>query len=183
MTELSLHIMDIAQNSISAKADLIEIEVTEDMRNDRLTISISDNGCGMDAETAARATDPFFTSRTTRKVGMGLSLLKQAAEQCNGSFDLKSKVRQGTTVTASFKFSHIDRQPMGDIADVIVLLAAANSDIRFVYKHTTEHGAYVFDTKEINEILENVPIANAEVKKYLREMINENLEEIESLLD
>lgn len=179
MTELALHILDIVQNSISAKATLIEIEVDENTVNDTMNINIRDNGVGMDAQTLVKASEPFFTSRTTRKVGMGLALLKQAAEQCNGSFALTSEPGKGTMVKVTFGLTHFDRQPMGDIAGVMVLLVASNPTLHFRYRHSTHKGEYVFDTDEINEALDGAPIVNAEIKKYLKEMIEENLKEIE----
>lgn len=180
MTELSLHILDIVQNSISAKAETIEIHIHEDTITNLLTIEIKDNGSGMDDETVSKVTDPYFTSRTTRKVGMGIPLFKLAAEQCNGCLSIKSTVGVGTVLTATFEINHFDRQPMGDIAGIIVMLASTNLTIRFIFSYKTTFGEFLFDTNEINCILENVSISNPEVMKYLKEMINENLVEINS---
>ena len=126
MKDLSMHIMDIAQNSISASADIIEVEISENAETDLYQIVISDNGKGMTAEYAARVTDPYVTSRTTRKVGLGLPLLKQNAERTGGSMTIKSTVNKGTIVTAKFSLCNFDRPPLGDIAGTMVLLAAAN---------------------------------------------------------
>ena len=178
MTELALHILDIVQNSIVAKASLIEININEDINTDSLTIEIIDNGKGMSEDEVKRATDPYFTSRTTRKVGMGLSLFKQATEICAGTFTLESKLGIGTKVTSIMQYSHIDRQPLGDIAGTISLLVSSNPDIDFIYKHITNKGDYILDTKAIKEELDDVSITNPKVIKFIREMIQENLKEI-----
>ena len=178
MTELALHILDIAQNSIVAKASLIEIIINEDANADRLTFEIKDNGKGMSEKEVQHATDPYFTSRTTRKVGMGLPLFKQATEQCVGTFILKSQVGKGTQVKASMQLTHIDRQPLGDMAGTMALLVSSNPNIEFVYKHITNKGEYVFDTREVKSELGNVPITNPKVIKFIKEMIQENLNEI-----
>jgi anti-sigma regulatory factor (Ser/Thr protein kinase) len=181
MTELSLHILDIVQNSIVAGATLIEIKITEDLRTDKLIIEISDNGKGMDENATKRAVDPYATSRTTRKVGLGLPLFKLAAEQCNGMLQIESKPGVGTKVTTTMQLNHIDRQPMGDISGVITLLVSANPAIDFVYEHITNKGEYVFETKAIKKELDDVPITNREVIKFICEMIQENLKEINIL--
>ncbi len=179
MKDLSMHIMDIAQNSISAEADLIEISITENTVTDCYRIEISDNGKGMTADFLAKVTDPYVTSRTTRKVGLGLPLLKQNAERSGGSMKILSQPGKGTAVTADFGLKNIDRPPLGDIAGTIVLLAAANLKIRFIYRHITEKGEYRFDTKEANEMLEEMPISEPGVIRFLKEMIKENLQEID----
>ena len=122
MKELSLHILDIAENSISAGAKNIEIKIIEDTQADLLQITVQDDGKGMDAETAALLTDPFYTTRTTRKVGLGLPLFKEAAVACNGSMQISSKPGLGTNVVISFQFSHIDRMPLGDLSGTILTL-------------------------------------------------------------
>jgi hypothetical protein len=178
MTELALHILDIVQNSITGKATLIEITIHEDRKEDLLTIEIEDNGKGMNECEVKVAIDPYFTSRTTRKVGMGLSLFKQAAELCKGTLKLESTPGAGTKVKVDMQYSHIDRQPLGDIAGTIVLLISANPLIDFIYRHFTNEGSYVLDTKTIKDELGDVSIADPKIKKFIREMIQENLNEI-----
>lgn len=178
MTELALHILDIAQNSISAQASLIEIIIYEDVKTDLLTIEIIDNGKGMNEKEVMKATDPYFTSRTTRKVGLGLPLFKQAAEQCAGSFSLQSFPGKGTKVKASMQHSHIDRQPIGDMPGTIALLASSNPDIDFIYKHITNKGRFTFDTREVKTELDQIPMTHPKVIKFIREMIQENLDTI-----
>lgn len=178
MKDLSMHIMDIAQNSVSAMADLIRIEIHENVANDTYQVIIEDNGKGMNAELVSKVTDPYVTTRTTRKVGLGLPLLKQNAERTGGRLSIESEEGKGTKVTASFSLSNFDRPPLGDIAGTIVLLAAANLKIRFVYQHVTENGEYIFDTLEVNEMLDGMPISEAGIIRFLKEMITENLQEI-----
>lgn len=174
-----MHIMDIVQNSIVAKASLIYIEIQEDTEKDIFEIVIKDNGKGMSSEMVATVTDPYCTSRTTRKVGMGIPLLKQHAELTGGSFVITSELGKGTELKAIFKHSSVDRQPLGDIAGTIVLTASANPELDFIYTHTFNNQAYTFDTREIKEVLEGVPLSNLEIIKYLKEMIIENLKEIQ----
>ncbi len=135
LRELALHILDIAENSLNAGASLVTIEVLEDIAADQLTIRVIDNGRGMDAETASRVVDPFFTTRTTRKVGLGLPFLKQAAELSNGTLTIDSQVGQGTTVTATFQRSHIDRMPLGDLPGTILTLIVGYPQANFVFRH------------------------------------------------
>lgn len=179
MKDLSMHIMDIAQNSISALADLIKIEIHENVTNNSYSVIIEDNGKGMPAELLSKVTDPYVTTRTTRKVGLGLPLLRQNAERTGGSFRIESEEGKGTKVIADFILNNFDRPPLGDIAGTIVLLAAANLKIRFIYRHKTEKGEYLFDTYEINEMLDGMPISEAGIIRFLKEMINENLQEIQ----
>jgi anti-sigma regulatory factor (Ser/Thr protein kinase) len=178
MTEISLHIMDLVQNSIRAKASIINIEVSENTTKNKLFIEITDNGKGMSPEILKKASDPFFTSRTTRKVGLGISLYKQMVEQCNGSITLTSQEGKGTKMTSQMDLNNIDRQPMGDIAGVLVLLMAANISTQFRYSHTTEKGKYVIDTIEINNSLGNNHVNDPGVMKFIKEMIQENLQAI-----
>ena len=175
MQTLSDHILDIAQNSIRAQASRVEIDLQENATEDSLVITIKDNGCGMDEATVVKVTDPFFTSRTVRKVGLGIPLFKQNAEATGGTLKIKSKPGKGTTIEANFGLSHWDRPPMGDIAGSIVILVSANPEI---YRHSTEKGKYTFDTNEVKEILEGVPLNDPEIVMALKQMIRENIKEI-----
>lgn len=179
MKDLSLHILDIVQNSIRAKATLIGIEINEQADRDQLTIIVSDNGTGMSPAQLQQATDPFYTSRTTRKVGLGLSLFKQNAEMTGGSFELKSESGKGTTVKAIFGLRHIDRPVMGDLVGTLILLICSQGEADYVFKHQTPSGEFELDTREIKQTLENVPISHPDVRNFLREMIQENLEQIQ----
>ena len=143
-----MHILDIAENSISASAKRIEIRIDEDRTNDLLTIEIKDDGKGMDEQTLQKVLDPFFTTRTTRRVGLGLSLLAQATRESDGKIELDSKPGGGTTIKASFCFSHLDRKPMGDIDETLRTLVAGYPGIDFLYEHKKDNSIYRFDTRE-----------------------------------
>ncbi len=178
MKDLSMHILDIAQNSTSANADLIEIQIIEKKIDNLLQIVIKDNGKGMSEELASKVLDPFVTTRTTRKVGLGLPLFKQNAERTGGQFNLKSEIGKGTVVEARFVLNNIDCLPLGDIGGVVVLLATCNPGIDFIYQHVTDSGEYVFDTLEVKSVLEDTPINDIKIVTYLKELIYENLMEI-----
>lgn len=170
--------MDIIQNSVRAEASNIELEIREDLEKDIYSIFIKDDGCGMSEEVLSKVLDPFFTTRTTRKVGLGLSLLKQSAEQTGGNLEIHSKEGVGTELKVQFSHKNIDRPVIGDIAGVMVLLVSANPEIDFIYKHSTIKGEYIFDTKEIKEVLEDVSVTDPNILKYLKELVNENLNTI-----
>ncbi len=149
MEDLSLHILDIVENSIGAKASRIEIKVMEDIRKDLLTIEIKDNGQGIDEATIKKVLDPFFTTRTTRRVGLGLPLLSQAARESGGNIEIESEVGRGTRVKATFGYSHIDRKPLGDMETTLTALIAGNPEIDFIYEHKKDGSEYRLDTAEI----------------------------------
>lgn len=172
MKELSLHILDIVNNSVSAKATRIGIDIAE--RDPWLYISITDNGCGMDAEFVARVTDPFTTTRTTRKVGMGLPLLKLAAEQTGGALSIDSQVGVGTTVTVTFGLTHIDRPPLGDMTATMVTLIQGAPDIDFTYTHHSADRACTLDTAELRLALEEVPLDTPDVLAWIQAYLTEN---------
>lgn len=151
MEDLSLHILDIVENSIRACAKKIEIKIIEEKKKDLLTIEIIDDGKGMDEKTLKNVLDPFFTTKNTRKVGLGLSLLAQSAEESGGSIEIESKPGQGTKVKATFGYSHIDRKPLGDIYESLKVLIIANPDINFIYKYQKDDVGYRLDTKEIKK--------------------------------
>lgn len=178
MKELSLHILDLAQNSIRAGAKNIIITIDENTREDKLTISVEDDGRGMDEETARHAADPFFTSRKTRKVGLGIPLLAAAAERCDGYLDIKSKLNIGTTVLAVFRPSHIDIAPLGDIWDTISELVGCNGNIDFIYKHIYNGCKFEMDTRELKKVLQEVPITSPEVVAWIGEYIKDGIKNL-----
>jgi anti-sigma regulatory factor (Ser/Thr protein kinase) len=180
MKTISEHVLDIVQNSVRAKATLIEIIVDEDNIKDIYALHFNDNGCGMDKETLSRATSPFFTSRTTRKVGMGLSLLKQNALASNGSFKIDSEPGKGTRVKAVFQLSHIDRPPAGDLWDTLYLILLSNPGIRVVYSHQASAGTFELDSAELMLMLNGVPLQQKEIKKAVIDLIRNNMEEIKA---
>lgn len=176
MQEISLNILDIAQNSIRAGASLIKISVEENLTEDRLTFIVEDNGCGMDEEMLKKVSDPFVTTRTTRKVGLGISLLKASAQQTGGDVKIESEKGKGTLLRADFSYSHIDRQPLGDMAAVMMSLISMNPDIDFFYTHTYNEKEFTLDTRELRKILgEEVKLSEISVAQWIGEYINENL--------
>jgi hypothetical protein len=179
MQDLSLHILDVAENGVTAGASLIRINIEEDLQNDRLYIEIADNGRGMDPEFLAKVLDPFVTTRTTRKVGMGLSLFQQTAQEANGNIEVESRVGEGTKVTVSMSHSHIDRKPMGAMADTIVTLICGNPQVDFYYSHKINEHEFVLDTREIREELEEIPLNNPEVALFIKENVESGLNEIQ----
>jgi len=178
MLDLSLHILDIAENATRAGAKTVWIDIVEDQERDRLVIEIRDDGAGMDQETLNKVLDPFFTSKKVRRVGLGLPMLAEAAERANGRFEIESAEGKGTRVRVEFQHSHIDRQPLGDIPGTFMTLIAGNPDVNFEYHHRKEGGTFVLDTAEIRKELDGVPIHHTEVLNFLRNMIREGLEEI-----
>ena len=178
MRELSLNVMDVAQNSVRAEAKVVSITVTESDREDRLTIEIADDGCGMTEEQVQQVIDPFFTTRTTRKVGLGVPLFKLSAEQTGGSFDIQSKKGVGTTTTASYVKSHVDMTPLGDINDTVKILIQCNPDIDFVFTHTTDLGSFTLDTRELREVLGDVGLDTPDVLEWIKAYLEENTQNI-----
>ena len=177
LPEISLNVLDIAQNSIRAEADLIEIGVYIDRKADTLTVIINDNGCGMTAEQIAHVEDPFFTTRSTRKIGLGVPFFKMSAIITGGSFEITSEVKVGTKVKAVFVLSHIDRMPLGDINSTIHTLVTYNTDIDFVYTYEFDGESFVLDTRQMREILGGVPLDSPEVSEYIKEYLDENKKE------
>lgn len=173
LRELALHIVDLVENSIAAGATLVTIEVIEDARADRLTIRVADNGRGIDPELVTRVADPFVTTRTTRRVGLGLPFLKQAAELCNGSLTIASAQGVGTTVTATFQNSHIDRMPMGDLPGTILTLVVGNPQVDFVYRHIVDTKSFEFDTRPMKKELGQVALSEPSVIAYLKKTLIE----------
>lgn len=179
MISLSLNILDIVQNSVRAKANAISIEIIESEIIDLYMIIITDNGTGIPEDILKNVTDPFVTTRTKRKMGLGLPLLKYHAELANGNLNISSEKGKGTKVTARFSFSHIDRQPLGDIAGVLKILIAGNPEIDFSYRHVTDKGEYRFSVKETMEYLEIENLSENNLLNDISGMISENLNEIE----
>ena len=173
MEDLSLHILDIAENSIAAGARTITISIVEDATNDVLSLEIADDGRGMNAETARKASDPFYTTRTTRKIGMGLSLLHDAARAANGRMSIHSKPGSGTTIRASFQLSHIDRQPLGNMTETIMTLIANAADVDIHYAHSRNGKSVVFDSREARKQAGEIPLNSLEALRLIREYIDQ----------
>ena len=178
MRELALHILDIAENSISAGASRVEILVKQDFRNDELLISVKDNGKGMDKELLAKVMDPFVTSRTTRNVGLGIPLLKQAAEACNGKMTIESQPGKGTELKVKFQNSHIDRMPLGNLADTFLSLLLGTPDVNWVLHYQVNDQVFNFDDTEAKAALDDMPLTDYRVIEYLTNTIQNGINAI-----
>ncbi len=180
MRELSLNILDIAQNSIAAGASLTEIAVKENTEEKTLLIGIYDNGKGMTPEQVENVKDPFFTTRTTRKVGMGIPLFKMAAEQTGGSFNITSQLGVGTRVEAVFKTDSIDFTPLGDMESTISTIVSMNEDKDFLYIRSIDQNEFTFSSKEIKKILDGVPLSEPSVIMWIESYIKEQTESLKT---
>lgn len=177
MEELSLHLLDLIQNSVKAGASLIDIIITE--KAGLLTITLKDNGCGMSEEFLRRVESPFTTTRTTRKVGLGIPLFKQAAIMAGGDFSIISRQGEGTRLTATFELNNIDRAPMGDLAGTIlqqVLSTPATPDYRLFY--AVEDASFTFDTREIKQELQGLPLDTPDVIAWMKDYLEEGIREL-----
>lgn len=181
MKELALHLLDIAENSVAANARNITLAVIADETHDRLRLIVQDDGKGMDAQTAARIVDPFVTSRTTRKVGLGLPLLKSAAEACNGGLTIQSEIGKGTQVTVEFQLNHIDRMPVGDLASTSLNLLVGYPDIHWIFLFTSNKTQFEFDDQPIKHELDGVPLSDPLVLGYLRKNLEEGFADLKML--
>lgn len=176
MRELSLHITDIIENSLSAGATLVEVDIIEDTKNDILTMRVIDNGRGIEPDLLKSVKDPFVTTRSERKVGLGISLLEAACLRCDGKLDITSKVGSGTTVCATMKYSHIDRAPIGPMEECVVV-ALLNENVDVVYKHNVDGRRFVFDSRKIRTVVGG-NLNSPDILKWIREYISENIHKI-----
>ena len=177
MKELSLNILDIVQNSITAGAEHIGIALLEDA-DGKLRMTVCDDGCGMSRETLARVTDPFCTSRKTRKVGLGLPLLKMTAQATGGEMSIASKPGEGTTVRVTFGLSHIDRPPMGDVPGVLYTLVLMNPTTDFRFALDYDGKTFVLDTREVREAVAPIPLDHPEISAWIRDCLKQNIDEL-----
>jgi hypothetical protein len=180
LKEIALHLLDIAENSVTAGAKTIEITVEEDLANDKLKLSVQDDGRGMDETLLARVGDPFMTSRTTRKVGLGIPLLKAAAEACNGHLSLTSAPGQGTRLEAEFQRSHIDRMPLGDLAGTILTLVVSFPEIHWLFHYRANGVAFTFDDEPIKKELGEIPLAEPDILSFIRELLEKGVGSVQS---
>lgn len=170
-----MHILDLVQNSIEAGATSVKLEIIEDNVADTLTIRVSDNGRGMDAETQRRVLDPFVTTRTTRRVGLGLPLIDMSTKRCGGYLRIDSRVGEGTVVEAVYQHSHLDRPPLGNITETVKAVVVANPELDFVYCHTVNGTAFSLATQEITAALGDMPLTHPTVLGWLHEYLRDNL--------
>lgn len=176
MREISLNILDIVQNSITANASLVNIDIIANTKKNELAVTITDNGKGIDKDFLKEITNPFTTTRTTRKVGLGLPLFKQAAIITGGSFDINSQQGKGTVVKAVFIISSIDRMPLGNLADTIIILVQNDNDVEIVLYLNVDGREFNFDTEKIKKETGLENFKDNEVIVFLREYLKENIE-------
>jgi anti-sigma regulatory factor (Ser/Thr protein kinase) len=179
LREIALHILDVAENGITAGADCIHIIVDEARAKNLLTIIIQDNGKGVQTEKIGKLTDPFVTSRTTRRVGLGLSLLEAAARRCDGNLTIDSQPDKGTRITTTFCYDHIDRAPVGDMASTLSILIMGNTEVDFVYSHRIDGKSFDLDTREIKEELGPSYMTDPALMNQLKKSIKAQLEKLE----
>lgn len=183
MNEISHYVLDILGNSVRAGARVVRLTITESPRENIYRMVFEDDGKGMGPELLEEVFSPWMTTRKERRIGMGLPLLKQGAQQCGGDLVVDSTPGVGTTVTVAFEYAHLDRPVAGDIAGSVVMTAASAPDIVFLYTHTTDKGTYRFSTVEVEEALDGVSLNNPSIMRAVQEMIRENLDEIGAGLD
>lgn len=181
MREIALHLLDIAENSAAAGSRNVSIEVHEDLHRDLLSACVRDDGRGMDAETVQNVQDPFYTTRTTRTVGLGIPLLKLAAEQAEGRFSLQSEPGKGTQVEAVFRHSHIDRMPLGDLPATFLTALVSHPAIHWIFGYGVtdrqgERRDFIFDDVELKRELDGLPLTEPEVLTFVRGLIEEGVE-------
>jgi len=198
MKEISMHILDIVQNSICANANFVKIFVEEDIKNNLFKLEVIDNGSGMDAETLKMVRNPFYTSRSVetrhhKKVGLGIPLLDQTCTQCDGKLEIESeteseletegKQNQCTKITATMEYNHIDRPPIGDIAKTIYLTTIMNEDIDFIYIHKKDSKEFAIDTKEIKKVLGDISLKEQEVMMWIKSNIESGILEMNQITE
>ncbi len=174
MRDISYHLLDLAMNSIRANCTALTLMIDEQQSTNQLTMTLSDNGSGMDEDMIQKVMDPFFTTRTTRKVGLGIPLFKAMIERCEGELCIQSQPNQGTTLTATLHLNHIDRSPFGNIHETLVTLIEMEPTINYVYCHRVNQEEYRFDTLVIKEILQGVPINQKEVMAWIKQELAES---------
>jgi hypothetical protein len=178
MLELSMHILDIAQNSLRARASQVEVRVREDREKDRLIIEVEDNGRGMSPEIVKRVGDPFYTTRPSRVAGLGVPLLKEAAEKCGGHLEVHSQEGEGTRIMAVFQLDHFDRAPLGDMGETLAILITGNPGVNFLYLHQVDEQTYRLDTREMREVLGPVGLEDPSIFAFIREDVRAGLKKI-----
>ncbi len=178
MKDLSLHILDIFQNSIRAGATMVTLRITFSRSINKVEFEVVDNGCGMGEEMILAVSDPFYTSRTMRKVGLGIPLLLQNALQCGGNVEIQSQIGVGTSLKAWFEFDHWDRPPLGDMGELVSLLISGNSSVKLFFEAKSDEGEYTIDSSMIEEALDGLEVGLPQVVIFIKEMIQENLEAI-----
>lgn len=175
MREISLHILDLVQNSIEAEATTVTLEIIEDTAKDSMIIRISDNGRGMNKKMRQLVIDPFITTRTTRRIGLGLPLMDMSTKRCGGYLNIDSTPGQGTVIEAMYQHSHLDRPPMGNLVETIKSILVANPVLQFSYHHTVNNRSITVSSREIDDILDGIPLTQPDVLVWLHGYLSDNI--------
>ena len=181
MKEIALHLLDLAENSVSAHAKNVRIDVREDFRVNQLVTVVQDDGDGMSEEVVKQVTDPFYTSRTERKVGLGIPLFKASAEACHGGLNISSKRGAGTKIEANFQHSHIDRMPLGDLSSTFLTLVLTHPEVHWVFNYSfcppykSTARTFEFDDQPVKEALQDVPLTHPDVITFIRSSLEEGI--------
>ena len=183
MKEIALHILDIAENSVAAGAKTVEITVEENRPDNKIRVSIKDDGTGLDERKLARIADPFVTNRTTRVAGLGIPFLKAAAEECNGGLCVTSKPGEGTCLEVEFQRDHIDRMPLGDLAGTVLTLIVGSPDIRWLFHYRVDGQAFVFDDEPIKQELGDIPLTDPLILRFIRETLQDGVRHVQQAAD
>ena len=182
MEELSLYILDLIENAVRAGATLVQLDIMEDPSSDEYIVAIADNGAGIPKDSLGKANDPSFVTSTSRKIGLGLSMMKQAAEMTEGKFVLESEKGKGKIVKAHFKFKHIDLPELGDIEGTLALLIASSPKVNYIYNHRTPNGLFNLDTRDIKKLVVSEEFSMPAVRHSIRGYVRENLNNIKASL-
>ena len=179
MKDLSLHILDIVENSIHAGSTKIEISITEDTKKNKLLLKIRDNGKGLNKEALLKVRDPFYTTKKIKKVGLGIPMLAQTAKEAGGNIKITSKEGKGTTISATFAYDHIDRKPIGNMPETIIsLILSGGNQTDFIYKHRKDGNLFIFNTGDIKKKLQGMPITNPDVLGLIKKELKKELKNI-----
>ncbi len=178
MAELCLHIIDVVQNSTAADAENVKIQLKDSQKEDLILIAVTDDGCGMDQQTLENVQNPFYTTKSGKKVGLGIPLLKAGSFDCDGSFHMQSTPGQGTNVSSTFKRSHIDTPPVGDVNDTIFTLIVGTDQCNIEFDYTTDKGAFCISIAEVKDQVGDVPLTHPEIIGFLREYISTNVQQL-----
>lgn len=176
MEDLAMQLLELIMNSIHADSSFIEISIKESVSRNEIQFIVRDNGKGMDDETLKKVTSPFLTSRTTRKVGLGVAFMKGLTEQCNGTFSIKSKVNSGTVIVATVERNHWDTPAMGNLGEMMMCSIQANEKIDFLFIYQTDLQKFVFESKEVKEKIEGVSILEPDILLWVKEYINQGIQ-------
>jgi hypothetical protein len=179
LREIALHMLDIIENSVAAEATCVEILVDEDLKNDRLKIVVQDNGQGMDEKMLTGVSDPFVTTRITRQVGLGIPLFKAAAEACNGHLQIDSRLGQGTRLKAEFQHSHIDRMPLGDLAETMLHVVIGHPQVHWLFHYQVGDKAFTFDDELIKKEVAGLPLTEPSILTFIRELLQDGVDSVQ----